>query len=222
MVSASCQLLGKGGQRGAAARAAAWSECGDSLVESTSLKKGQGYGNAGQGSQRGTNDGNRGGIVEVARYRRLAPQATKDGTLRRNMAALPGAMGRVRTALRQLERAGMILGAVATGVELVREIRIASSNGAPSGGETPARSSRSPSSRKTSVRSPASQSTRASRNNRTASKKTPGSHTVGTARSRPKVKKAGGTHSKANKMARSRASATKTRTSGRPRSSARK
>jgi hypothetical protein len=144
------------------------------------------------------------------------------GALRRNMAALPDAVGRVRTAVRQLERAGMILGAVATGVELVREIRIASSNGAPSGGETPARSSRSPSSRKASVRSPASQSTRTSRNNRTASKKTPGSRTVGTKRPLPKVKKAGGTRSKANKMARSRASATKTRTSGRPRSSARK
>jgi hypothetical protein len=144
------------------------------------------------------------------------------GALRRNMAALPGAVGRVRTAMRQLERAGMILGAVATGVELVREMRTASSNGAPSGGETRARSSRSPSSRKASVRSPVSQSTRASRNNRTASKKTPGSRTVGTKRPRPSVKKAGGTRSKANKVARSRASATKSRTSGRPRSSARK
>jgi hypothetical protein len=144
------------------------------------------------------------------------------GALRRNVADLRGAVGSVRTALRQLERAGMILGAVATGVELVREIRSASSNGAPSGGEAPARSSRSRSSRRTSVRSPASQSTRASRSNRTASKKTPGSRTVGTGRARPKVKKAGGTRSKANKMARSRASATKRRTSGRPRSSVRK
>ena len=144
------------------------------------------------------------------------------GALRRNMAALPGAMGRVRTAVRQLERAGMILGAVATGVELVREIRIANSNGAPSGGKTPARSSRSPSSRKASVRSSVSQSTRASRNKRTASKKTPGSRTVGTKRARPRVKKAGGTRGKANKTARSRASATKTRTSGRARPSARK
>ena len=144
------------------------------------------------------------------------------GALRRNMAALPGAVGRVRTAVKQLERAGMILGAVATGVELVREIRIASSNGTPSGGETPARSSRSPSSRKASVRSPVSQSARASKNNRAASKKTPGNRTVGTKRPRPRVKKAGGTRSKANKKARSRASATKTRTSGRPRSSARK
>jgi hypothetical protein len=144
------------------------------------------------------------------------------GGLRRNMAALPGAVGRIRMAVRQIERAGMILGAVATGVELVREIRIASSNGAPTGGETPARSSRSPSSRKAAVRSPVSQSTRASRNNRNAPKKTPGSRTVGTKRPRPKVKKAGGTRSKANKMARSRASATKRGTSGRPRSSARK
>ena len=143
------------------------------------------------------------------------------GAFRRNAAALPGAVGRVRTAMRQLERAGMILGALATGVELVREIRTASSNGAPSRGETPARSSRSPSSRKASVRSPVSKSTRASSNNRAASKKTSGSRTVGTKR-RPRVKKAGGTRSKANKMARSRASATKTRTSGRSRSSARK
>jgi hypothetical protein len=130
------------------------------------------------------------------------------GVLRRNMAALPRAVGRVGTAVRQLERAGMILAAVATGMELVREIRFAGSNGqSPRGGKDLARSSRS-------------RSGSATQKNRTASNKTGGSRTVRAARSRAGTKSARGTRSKAKKTARSRGSATRTRTSGRPRSSA--
>ena len=143
--------------------------------------------------------------------------------LRRNMVALPRAVGRVRTAVRQLERAGMILGTVAAGMELVREIRLASSNGSPPGvGKTSAHSSRSPSGQKASARSSGSRSDKAATKGRTASKETRGSRTVGTERSRPTAKADGGTRHNARKAARSRTSATRTRTSGRARSSARR
>jgi hypothetical protein len=128
----------------------------------------------------------------------------------RKMAALHRAVGGVHAAVRQLERGGMILGAVAAGTELVREIRFASSNGALSrGGKASGRSSRS-------------RSGSAAKASRTASKKTHRSHTVGAARSRAKTKKAGGTRNSPKKVAPSRVSATRTRTSRRPRSSARK
>jgi hypothetical protein len=147
----------------------------------------------------------------------------KKGASRRNMVALHRAVGSVRTAVRQLERAGMILGTVAAGMELVREIRFASSNEAPSrGGETPARSSRSPSGGKASVGSSGSRSGKAATKGRNASKKTRGSRTGGTERSRPRAKTAGGTHRNAKKAARPRTSATRRSTSGRPRPSARK
>ena len=90
-----------------------------------------------KGSQCGTGDGDRGGFVEVARYRGLASQANQRAPHGETWPHYLVAVGRVRTAVRQLERAGMILGAVATGVELVREIRFASSNGAPSRGRDP-------------------------------------------------------------------------------------
>jgi hypothetical protein len=147
----------------------------------------------------------------------------KKGASRRNMAALPRAVGKVRTAVRQLERAGMILGTVAAGMELVREIRSAGSNEAPSrGGETPARSSRSSSGGKVSAASSGSRSGKAATKGRTASKKTRGSRTRGTRRSRPRAKAAGGTHSNAKKAPRPRTSAKRSKTSGRSRPSARK
>jgi hypothetical protein len=76
----------------------------------------------------------------------------KQGVFRRSVAAVPHSAASARMAVRQLERAGMMLGAVAAGLELVREIRFAGSNGTPSGRNTSGRSvprgsSRSPSGR---------------------------------------------------------------------------
>jgi hypothetical protein len=140
-----------------------------------------------------------------------------DGTLRRNVAAMSGVAKRVRSTLRQLERMSMILGVAAAGMELVREIRTADSNGTPSG-RKPARSSRSRSggsaSRATSSTTKSPVRTKA-QGNRTTSKKTRRSRTVAKRR-RPAARKAGATRRTARKATRSR-SASKTSASGRPR-----
>ena len=145
--------------------------------------------------------------------------------------AVPRAVASARTAVRQLERASMMLGAVAAGVELVREVRLAGSNGTPSGGSSSGRSAPRSSSQARSGR-PAGRASRMGSSsgnrsrsrspspaakkpagNRTTAKKTRSPRTVATKRSasRSTAKKAGSARSLAEKQARARASAKRTR-----------
>ena len=166
----------------------------------------------------------------------------KGGVFRGSVAGLPRAMAVARMAVRQLEGAGMMLGAVAAGLELVREVRFAGSKGTPSGGHrsgrsTPRGSSESPSARQASRASRTGSSSGGNRSaskplratnkrpgNRTSAKQTRGARTTATKRSgsRATAKKAGGARTVAKKQARSRASAKRTRSSGRSRSSSRR
>jgi hypothetical protein len=153
----------------------------------------------------------------------------KESLLRRS--AVPRAVASARMAVRQLERASMMLGAVAAGLELVREIRIAGSNGTPSRGYSAGRSvprsssqtgsgrpagraSRmgSSSGNRSSSKSP-SRAAKKPSGNRTTAKKTRSPRTVATKRSasRAKTKKAGSARTLAKEQARARASAKRTR-----------
>jgi hypothetical protein len=167
----------------------------------------------------------------------------KGGLFRRSLAGVPRAVTRAGRVVRQLERAGMMLGAVATGLELVRELRLADSNGTPSGGHSSQRSaargssqspSGTPASRASRPGSSAgrthsapkspSRSTKKRPANRTnTKKKTRGAGTTAKKRSRSRAtKKAGSARTNAKTQARSRASAKRTRSSGRSRSSSRR
>ena len=168
----------------------------------------------------------------------------KKSRFRRTTGAVPHAVARGRQAMRQVERAGMMLGVVAAGLELLREIRFAESNGTPSR-HSPARSgpmgysqpaagrtastasrARSTSGGNRSVsksRSRASTKRPRSRS-RTAAKKTRGVRATATkqsgspARSRTR----GGVRTRAKRQTMSRASERRTTSSGRSRSSSRK
>ena len=168
----------------------------------------------------------------------------KEGVFSRSVTGLTRAVAVARMAGRQLERAGMMLGALAAGLELAREIRLAGSTGTPSGGHSSGRSttrgsSESPSGRPARSRTSrtgsssganrsASKSPRRATNkrpgNRTTAKQTRGARTTATKRagSRATAKKAGGGRTVAKKQARSRASGKRTRSSGRSRSSSRR
>lgn len=92
----------------------------------------------------------------------------KHGMFGRNVAAASRAATKVRRALRQLERATMMIGAVVAGLELLREVRVEGSNQTPDGRRSPA------SSRSRSVR-PSSKASRtsSSRAKRSVSKSQP-------------------------------------------------
>jgi hypothetical protein len=68
-------------------------------------------------------------IAPRSRGRRAIHRNRKMGAFRRTMTAVPDAATRARSLMQQLERAGMIVGAVMTGLELAREIRSAASTG---------------------------------------------------------------------------------------------
>ncbi len=170
-------------------------------------------------------------------------QKRKEGLFRRSVARVPRAVTRADRVVRQLERAGMMLGAVATGLELVRELRFAGSNGTPAGGHSSKRSvargsSQSPSGRPASrasrrgsstggthstPKSPSRSTKKRPANRTNTKKKTRGARTTATKRSRSRAtKKAGSARTSAKTQARSRASAERTRSSGRYRSSSRR
>ena len=150
----------------------------------------------------------------------------KENVFKRSVSAVPRAMARAGMAVRQLERATMMLGAVAAGLELVREIRSARSNGTPSDGHRSGRSAPRGSSRSAPGRPNEASRTRSSSGgnrvasksrsrattkrpgNRTAAKKTQGGRVAATKRSgsRATARKAGGVRTNANKQARSRSS----------------
>ena len=167
----------------------------------------------------------------------------KEGLFGRSVARVPRAVTKAGRVVRQLERAGMMLGAVATGLELVRELRFAGSNGTPAGGHSSQRSvargsSQSPSGRPASrasrpgsstggthsaPKSPSRSTKKRPANRTNTKKKTRGARTTATKRSRSRAtKKAGSARTNAKTQARSRASAKRTRSSGRSRSSSRR
>jgi hypothetical protein len=141
--------------------------------------------------------------------------------------AVPRAVASARMAVKQLERASMMLGAVAAGLELVREVRFAGSNGTPSGGyssgrSAPRRSSQARSGRGSRMasssgnRSGSKSPSRAGKKpsgNRNNAMKTRSTRTMATKRSvsRATTKKAGSARTHAKKQARSRTPAKRTR-----------
>jgi len=158
----------------------------------------------------------------------------KVSVFRRSVSAVPHAVARGRLALRQVERAGMMLGAVAAGLELLREIRFAGSNGTPSrhspGRSAPSGSSQPqagrPASRKSPTRTTSGGHLSASKSlsragtkrprSRAAAKKTRGARTTATKRSgSPATTKTGGVSSRAKRRTRSRASGKRTASSRR-------
>jgi hypothetical protein len=166
----------------------------------------------------------------------------KEGVLRRRVTAVPNAVTRARAAARQLERAGMVLGALMAGLELVRELRVSDSNGTPSrahssGRSAPRGSSQSRSSRPANSRSRTGSSsggdrssaksprraTRTPPRSRATAKKARG-RTTATKRSVPRAtaKKAGRPRPAAKTQAGSRTPAKRTTSSGRSRSSSRR
>jgi hypothetical protein len=158
----------------------------------------------------------------------------KQGMFGRNAAAASHAAAKARGALRQLERATMMIGAVAAGLELLREVRLEGSNGTPSDGRTSPISSRSRSDRPSSRASRTGSSSRGKRSvsksppratkksGGPTKKKTRGTATAATKRSRSRAaaNKAGRVRATAKAQARSRATAKRTRSDGRSRSSA--
>jgi hypothetical protein len=157
----------------------------------------------------------------------------KQGMFGRNAAAASHAAAKARGALRQLERATMMIGAVAAGLELLREVRLEGSNGTPSDGRTSPITSRSRSDRPSSrasrtgsssrgKRSVSKSPPRATKKSRGPTKKTRGTATAATKRSRSRAaaNKAGRVRATAKAQARSRATAKRTRSDGRSRSSA--
>jgi hypothetical protein len=166
-------------------------------------------------------------------------QKRKEGLSRRSVTRVSSAVTRAGRLVRQLERAGIMLGAVATGLELVRELRIAGSNGTPSGGHRSQRSvargsSPYPSGRasrpgsstggtQSAPKSPSRSTKKRPAKRTNTKKKTRGASTRATKRSRSRAtkKKAGRARTNGKTQARSRASAKRTRSSGRSRSSPR-
>jgi hypothetical protein len=166
----------------------------------------------------------------------------KENVFRRSAAAAPEALGRARRAVKQLERAAAVLGAVATGLELIRGMRIAGSSGTQSRGHS-LEGSTPRSSPQASPGRPASKTTRvststgvntASKSAVRATKKPSGKRKKGAkkrrgrttaakrSRSRTTAKKAGGARTIAKKQARSRATAKSTGSPRRTRSAARR
>jgi hypothetical protein len=157
----------------------------------------------------------------------------KQAMFGRNVAAASHAAAKVRGALRQLERATMMIGVVVAGLELLREVRLEGSNGTPSAGRTSPVSSRSQSDRPSrrasrtgsfrhGKRSVSKSPPRATKKSGRTTKKTRGTATAATGRSRSRAtaNKGGRGRTTAKAQARSRAGAKRTRSDRRSRSSA--
>jgi hypothetical protein len=174
-------------------------------------------------------------VAASSRWPRTGGRRKRKGSVfTRSVSAVPHAVARGRLAVRQVERAAMLLGVVTAGLELLREIRFAGSNGTPSR-HSPGRSAPSgysqpqagrPASRTSPTRTTSGGHRSASESlsrvgtkrprSRAAAKKTRGARTTVRERSgSPATTKTGSVSTRAKRRTRSQASGKRTASSRR-------